>query len=120
MNVVPSVARPRVAGKNHADKTFDRDRVTDFELIPAACDSSMWCLIQLSHCDAPDAARTDADKTQVSSSLHSGYEHATMSPPYLFYVMTGNLPDAGLKGIEVVFYNAGLTLVTRSLTIRSD
>ena len=72
MNVVPSVARPRVAGKNHADKTFDRDRVTDFELrfVTAARDSSMWCLIQLSHCDAPDAARSDALETKVSSSLH--------------------------------------------------
>jgi hypothetical protein len=49
MNVVPSVARPRVAGKNHAHQAFFyRDRFTDFELrfVPAARDSSMWCLFQ--------------------------------------------------------------------------
>jgi hypothetical protein len=40
MNVLPRVTGPRVAGKNHADKTFDRDGVTDFELrfVPAASD----------------------------------------------------------------------------------
>jgi len=31
--------------------------------------------------------------------------------------MRGNLPDAGLKDVEVVFDNAGLTLATSSLTI---
>src|SRR5215831_18761650 len=72
MNVVPRVTRPRVAGKNQAGKTFfNRDRVTDFELrfVPAACDSLMWCLRHLSHCDAPRAARTRSVETQVSSSL---------------------------------------------------
>jgi len=45
MNVVPGVTRPRVAGKNDADKTFfKRDRFPDFELrfIGAARDGSMW------------------------------------------------------------------------------
>jgi hypothetical protein len=48
MNVVPRGTGPRVAGKNHADKTFfHRDRATDFELrfVPAACDSSMVVLV---------------------------------------------------------------------------
>ena len=55
MNVFPRVIGPRVAGKNHADKTlFQRDPVTNFELrfVPAACDRSMWGLLHLSHCDA--------------------------------------------------------------------
>jgi hypothetical protein len=67
MNVVPHVTGPRVAGKNHADKTFfNRNRVTDFELrfVPAACDGSMWCLLHLSHCDAPGAARTCPVETE--------------------------------------------------------
>ena len=88
MNVVPSVARPRVLGKNHAHQAlFYRDRFTDFELrfVPAARDSSMWCLFQLSHCDAPDAARTGAVETQVSSSLHergkSSLEQSPCEPP---------------------------------------
>jgi hypothetical protein len=35
----------------------------------------------------------------------------------LFYVMREPLPDAGLKDVEVVFDNAGLTLALRSLNI---
>ena len=35
----------------------------------------------------------------------------------LFYVVKGTCHVAGLKDIEVVFDNAGLTLVTSSLTI---
>jgi hypothetical protein len=98
MNVVPSVARPRVAGKNHADKAIDRDRVTDFELrfIPAASDSPIWYLFQLSHCDAPDAARTDAVETQVSSSLHEWARYAKSELGRSVYVIRGNVPDAGL------------------------
>ena len=72
MNAVPSVPRPRVAGKNHAHQAFFyRDRFTDFELrfVPAARDSSMWCLFQLSHCDAQDAARTGAEEAELSSTL---------------------------------------------------
>jgi hypothetical protein len=63
MNVVPGVTRSRVAGKNHADKTFfNRDRFPDFELrlIGAAC--NVRCgggCFTLSHCDAPGAAHDD-------------------------------------------------------------
>jgi len=72
MNVVPRVTGPRVASKNHTEKTFFyRHRTTDFELrfVPSARDSSMWCLFQLSHCDAPDAARTGAEEAELSSTL---------------------------------------------------
>jgi hypothetical protein len=45
----------------------------------------MWCLFQLSHCAAPDAARTGAVETQVSSSLHergkSSLEQSPCEPP---------------------------------------
>ena len=104
MNVVPCVTGQRVAGKNHADQTFfHRNRVTDFELrfVAAACDSSMWCLLHFSHCDAPGAARTRSVETQVSSSLQEGLDRPNPSPPVLFYVMRGTLPDAGLKDDEV-------------------
>jgi len=99
MNVVPRVTGPRVAGKNHADKTFfHRDLVTDFELrfVPAACDSSMWCLFQLSHCAAPDAARTGEVETQVSSSLHErGKSSLEQSPcePQVVVDNVGKVPS---------------------------
>jgi hypothetical protein len=45
----------------------------------------MWCLFQLSHCAAPDAARTGAVETQVSSSFHergkSSLERSPCEPP---------------------------------------
>jgi hypothetical protein len=66
MNVVPRIAGPCVPGKNHAHQTFFyRDRFTDFELrfVPAARDSSMWCLLHLSNCDGPGAARTCSVET---------------------------------------------------------
>jgi hypothetical protein len=65
MNVVSRVTGPRVASENHPDKAFFYlDRLTDFELrfVPSARDSSMWCFFQLSHCDAPDAARTGVEE----------------------------------------------------------
>ena len=121
MNVVPRVTGPRVAGKNHADKTFfHRDRVTDFELrfVPAACDSSMWCLFQLSHCDAPDAVRTGRrGNVGEFEPPRVGHDTQIRARFALFMSNQGNLPVAGLKDIEVVFDNAGLTLVTSSLTI---
>ena len=120
MNVVPSVARPRVAGKNHAHQaSFYRDRFTDFELrfVPAACDSSMWCLFQLSHCDAPDAVRTGR-RGNVGEFEPPRVGHDTQIRDRLLCLcQSGELARAGLKDIEVVFDNAGLTLVTSSLTI---
>ena len=76
---------------------FYRDRFTDFELrfVPAACDSSMWCLFQLSHCAAPDAARTGAVETLVSSSLHERGMTRKSEPPRSVYVITGTCPLQG-------------------------
>jgi len=65
MNIVPRVAGPRVAGKDHADQTFfKRDLGSDFELrfVPAARDRSMWCLLHLSNCGAPIRTRPCAGK----------------------------------------------------------
>ena len=98
MNVVPRVTGPRVASKNHAEKTFFyRHRIPDFELrlVPSARDSSMWCLFQLSHCAAPDAARTGAVETLVSSSLHERGMTRKSEPPRSVYVITGTCPLQG-------------------------